>query len=58
MSAVAKKKAAAVDADLLGEEEEVVSDNENEDDITNNAMIKVRTIFIFIEFCVFTTFYV
>ncbi|KAJ3656144.1 hypothetical protein Zmor_015242 [Zophobas morio] len=42
MSAVAKKKAAAVDADLLGEEEEVVSDNENEDDITNNAMIKVK----------------
>jgi hypothetical protein len=38
---VSKKRAVALENDVLGNEEVVESDNEDEDDVTNNAMIKV-----------------
>jgi hypothetical protein len=39
---VSKKRAVALENDVLGNEEVVESDNEDEDDVTNNAMIKVK----------------
>jgi replication factor C subunit 1 len=41
-SVVSKKRAVALENDVLGNEEVVESDNEDEDDVTNNAMIKVK----------------
>ncbi|XP_018567232.1 replication factor C subunit 1 [Anoplophora glabripennis] len=40
---VSKKKAAAVETDLLDDEEFVESDQEENDDVTADAMIKVKT---------------
>jgi hypothetical protein len=43
-SVVSKKRAVALENDVLGNEEVVESDNEDEDDGTNNAMIKVSLV--------------
>jgi hypothetical protein len=43
-SVVSKKRAVALENDVLGNEEVVESDNEDEDDVTNNAMIKVSLV--------------
>ncbi|XP_044268822.1 replication factor C subunit 1 [Tribolium madens] len=40
-SGISKKKIAALESDLIDEDDEI-SDNEDDDDISNNAMIKVK----------------
>ncbi|RZC31761.1 replication factor C subunit 1 [Asbolus verrucosus] len=39
---ITKKKSAAEESDLLGEEEEIVESDNEDEDITKNAMIKVK----------------